>query len=106
MINGPTSDWPLAVCDYQSLDIPLDVEECDRVAWDRTTESILLYANAAHRWHYFHGMEPNEVLVFRNCDTRGYHVPFGVHVAFDYQSQLLPKVPRQSIEVRIVCFFR
>ncbi|KAK0702784.1 hypothetical protein B0H67DRAFT_499877 [Lasiosphaeris hirsuta] len=105
MINGPTSDWPLAVCGYQSLDLDKDIEECDRVASDRTTESILLYHNPAHRWYFFEGLAKHEVAVFRNCDSRGYHVPFGIHISFDFKTDSLPKLPRESVEIRVVCFF-
>ncbi|PMD44117.1 hypothetical protein L207DRAFT_272083 [Hyaloscypha variabilis F] len=105
LMRGPTSDWPLAVCDYQTIDLEKDIEECDRVASDRLTESVLLYPNPNHRWYFYYSQTVDEVLIFRNCDSRGYTVPFGVHVSFDFQSDVLPKLARESVEARVACFF-
>jgi len=65
----------LAICDYQIINIKKDIKKCDRIASDRLIESVLLYPNPQHRWYFYYSQTADKILIFRNCDSRGYKVP-------------------------------
>lgn len=68
---GPNDDWPLAVCDYTSLDADKDIVIADRLNVNRIGENQLLHPNRRHRWYYIKGQQPENLLVFRNIDSTG-----------------------------------
>ncbi len=74
-MRGPTSDWPLALCDHRTIDLEKDIERCDNVGKNHLTESLLLYKSDAHRWYFFEEQTPNEVLLFSNCHSSGLEAP-------------------------------
>lgn len=100
-LTGPNDDWPLAVCDYKSIDIENDVVLSDRIHVDRIGESQLLHPNKRHRWYYIAGQQPNNLIVFRNTDSTGRR-PRSFHCAFFNPGSHSP--PRQSCEARFVAF--
>jgi len=62
-------------------------------------------AEDRHAWYYMHEMQPDELVVFRNYDTKrdvpGWRCP---HTAFEIPgTEDLPV--RESIEIRAVCFW-
>ncbi|KAL2292498.1 hypothetical protein FJTKL_09462 [Diaporthe vaccinii] len=58
-----------------------------------------------HAWYYMHEMQPDELVVFRNYDTKrdvpGWRCP---HTAFEIAGTEDQPV-RESIEIRAVCFW-
>lgn len=71
LLTGPNDDWPLALCDFNSVDIKNDVICSDRIHIDRIGESQLLHPSEQHRWYYVAGQQPNHLMVFRNTDSTG-----------------------------------
>ncbi|KAJ3535230.1 hypothetical protein NM208_g7222 [Fusarium decemcellulare] len=71
VLAGPNDDWPLAVCDYLSVDIEHDITTNDALHLTRVGENWLLYRNQAHRWYYLSAMEEDDLIVFRNTDSMG-----------------------------------
>ena len=68
-LKGPLYDWPLALCDYQSLDPQSGFEAGDNIYPHMESESFLVYHKDYHRWHYLSEMQPDEVLVFKSYDS-------------------------------------
>lgn len=127
---GPNDDWPLAVCDYMSIDPKNDIISADRLHKDRIGENQLLFPSEKHRWYYVEGQQTCDLLVFRNIDSTGRRAsksnlgyrggslspyrspamemnltPFSVgsfHAAFFNPHSR--GVPRQSCEARFVAF--
>lgn len=63
-------------------------------------------SSARHRWLYFPDMRQEEVLLFKQYDSdRGRAVRYAVHCAFEDPAAPAAAAPRQSIEVRVLCFF-
>jgi hypothetical protein len=100
--RGPILDTPLALCDARSVSAE-DLVAGDVHYRDRTGEIYYVAHSARHRWCYFPEMDRDEVLVFKQYDSRvNGAARFTPHAAFD-----LPDVPadaplRESIEVRCV----
>lgn len=97
---------PLAVADAASVpagDYRVRAREFRRTGV-RSGNYVLSYGEG-HRWYYMSGMRADEMVVFKGLDTErdwpGWRCP---HTAFVVEgTEGLP--PRQSIEVRAVCFW-
>lgn len=109
VLTPPPQDTPLAVCDARSLrreDLIPAIAVFDFAGVpERTADSLVLRFNAAHRWHYFRAMTPDEALIFVTNEgdpLRPHHVP---HTAFDDPTCPKDAVARSSIEIRAVAYF-
>lgn len=96
----PAIDTPLSVCDARSVDAG-DWVAADIFYRDRAGEIFLATRSARHRWYFYPEMQTDEVLVFKQFDSRpdapARMVP---HCAFEPPGTP-PHVPlRRSIEVR------
>ena len=69
-LRGPLHDYPLALCDRQSIDPRRDLEPQDIVDRDGLQENVHIYHRPQHRWHYLSGQNEFELIVFRQADTR------------------------------------
>lgn len=68
-LRGPLQDWPLAVCDAASVDAD-NLVVSDKVYSDFATENIQVHWDARQRWYYLSGQQPDELLVFRQTDSK------------------------------------
>lgn len=66
---GPLQDWPLAVCDYNSIDVVKDLVPTDHVFPDRVEENYNLFPNPSQRWYYLKNQYPEEALLFKIYDS-------------------------------------
>jgi hypothetical protein len=104
-IRGPLEDWPLALCDDQSV-APEDLIATDLFYKDRTGETYSVGHNAAHRWFYAPRMSRDEVLLFRCYDSTERGVArFVPHAAFQDPTAPQTAAPRESIELRCLVFY-
>ena len=118
-LTAPPHDWPLAVCDFRSVD-PAEGERnvlvwCDEIPpkekWfdpidgeESFPAAFIFHHNPAHRWWYFSQMTPDDTLFLKFHDSdhaRAWRCP---HSAFrnlaDENANL-----RESIEFRGMAFF-
>ncbi|MCX7864937.1 MAG: outer membrane protein assembly factor BamE [Novosphingobium sp.] len=105
-ITPPPQDVPLALCDQRTSDeadwVFGNTLEPGMAEGSPYTTSIF---NPAQRWHYVSNLTPDEVIVFRQYDSRP-GAPMGcLHGAFAWPKPLAGAIPRASIEVRIFAFF-
>ncbi|HYC46171.1 MAG TPA: CmcJ/NvfI family oxidoreductase [Burkholderiales bacterium] len=99
-VVNPVFDTPLALCDARTVSAR-DLVAADVHYPTRTGEIYLLRHSPRHRWCYFHAMEPHEVLIFKQYDSRLSGVArFVPHCAFDHPYPPRNAPARQSIEVR------
>ena len=68
-IAGPVEDWPLAVCDGSTVKNN-SLVEADIVRRDYESSNIFLTYDTDHRWHYLDRQQADEVLIFKQFDTR------------------------------------
>ena len=64
-IANPAIDWPLALCDYRSVDIKKDTFSASLIFPDYTSESVGVKYNENHKWKYLHGMTPEEIVLIK-----------------------------------------
>ena len=97
---------PLAVCDAASVarrDLvygPI----ANSASGLKNAAGWNLAHNPAHRWRYVSHMRPDEVLVFKLCDTDESRVQWTAHTAFDDPTSPAGAAPRRSIELRTLAF--
>lgn len=73
VLKGPSNDWPLAVCDYRSIDVEHDTIANDIVVahGSGSIENALLHFNQQHEWFYKSDMNTDDVIIFRQVDSSG-----------------------------------
>lgn len=71
VIKGPNNDWPLALCDHQSIDFGADVLPNDVLHKDHIGENEILHKASGHAWYYLSDQIIEDLIVFRNTDSRG-----------------------------------
>ena len=64
-ISHAALDWPLGLCDYRSVDPEKDVVPVTLVYPDRDGETLGVKFNPNHRWKYFRGMTPDELVLIK-----------------------------------------
>lgn len=100
----PVLDAPLAVCDARTV-APGDLVAADIVYPTRTGEIYEVLYNPAHAWTYFHGMQFDEVLLFKQYDSADSVPCFTPHAAFAHPATPPGTPPRESIEIRCLLIF-
>ncbi|MFE0171104.1 CmcJ/NvfI family oxidoreductase [Streptomyces sp. NPDC059002] len=67
----PVRNFPLAVCDYRSLDLAADLvaTRLDFPEWLKDRESYSVKHNPNHRWHYWDSLTPDEAILFKCHDS-------------------------------------
>ncbi|MES2898917.1 MAG: CmcJ/NvfI family oxidoreductase [Pseudomonadota bacterium] len=100
----PVLDAPLAVCDSRTA-TPDDLVAADIVYPTRTGEIFEVLYNPAHAWTYFHAMQFDEVLLFKQYDSRDGVARYTPHAAFAHPGTPAGTPPRESIEIRCLLIY-
>ena len=66
-IGRPAWDWPLALCDYRSIDTQNDLIPTTLRFPDHEGETLSVKYNPNHKWKYLKGMEPDEFVLIKWC---------------------------------------
>jgi hypothetical protein len=64
-ISNVALDWPLALCDYRSVDIKKDPLPVALVYPDRRGETYGVLYNPEHKWKYLRGMTPEDLVLIK-----------------------------------------
>lgn len=64
-ISHPAYDWPLALCDYRSVDRAKDLTPTALKYPDRDGETFSVKYNPGHKFKYVRGMEPDELVLIK-----------------------------------------
>ncbi len=100
----PVLDAPLAVCDARTV-LALDLVAADIVYPTRTGEIFEVLYSPAHAWTYFHAMEFDEVLLFKQFDSAEGMACYTPHAAFAHPATPSGTPPRESIEIRCLLIY-
>ncbi|KAJ7653258.1 hypothetical protein DFH06DRAFT_1270177 [Mycena polygramma] len=98
-ISHPAFDWPLALCDFRSVDPSKDVLPVALVYPDREGETFGVKYNPNQKWTYFSGVAPEELVLIK-CVAL-----FTPHTAFSDPATPEGAPPRESIELRALVFY-
>ena len=100
----PVLDAPLAVCDARTV-LSSDLVAADIVYPTRTGEVFEVLYNPGHAWTYFHAMEFDEVLLFKQFDSADGMACYTPHAAFAHPATPGGTPPRESIEIRCLLIY-
>jgi len=118
VFSPPPQDWPLAVCDFRSLDdgegLPNTLYFVDEIPQDvlgpisgtpRSLSGSEFHYRASHRWYFYPDMTRDEALFFVLHDSDHSRAWRVMHSAF-LDAEARAVAPRHSIEYRTLAFFR
>jgi hypothetical protein len=117
-------EFPVALCDFRSVDPKSDVFPAAIVFPDREYEMYFVKYNPNHKWKYVRGMTPDEFVLIKWCvdltqlgqadrsiyysfdsTQEGSVAKFTPHTAFQDPTTPEDAPYRQSIEVRALVFY-
>ncbi|KAF5367169.1 hypothetical protein D9758_004024 [Tetrapyrgos nigripes] len=106
-ISHPAYDWPLALCDFRSVDKEKDLAPVTLIYPDREGETLGVKYNPGYRFKYLKGMTPDELVLIKCYDSKedGSVSVFTPHTAFEDPSTPPDALPRESIELRALVFY-
>ena len=123
-IHHAAWDWPLALCDYRSVDTARDLAPTTLKYPDRDGETMSVRYNPSHKWKYLKGMQPDEIVLIKWCVDPCYAVlnlissccsfdskndgrtaRLTPHTAFDDTTKPEDAPLRESIELRFLVFY-
>lgn len=102
--RGPVLDAPLALCDARTV-AAADLVDTELRYPHRTGAIYQLAFNPAQRWSYFHELQWDEAILFKQFDSDPARPRFTPHGAFEHPGTPAGTPPRQSIEARCLVLF-
>ncbi|KAF2426280.1 putative CmcJ-like methyltransferase [Tothia fuscella] len=104
-LHGPVSDWPLALCDAQTVDMDRDCVATDVVTRTGFTENYQISPHEEHMWYYLSGQLADEVVVFRQTDTDKTYQTGVPHAGFKNTIAISSERCRESVEARALIYY-
>ncbi|KAH9067008.1 hypothetical protein EDB83DRAFT_2551704 [Lactarius deliciosus] len=106
-IHHAAHDWPLALCDFSSVDRSRDLVPQTLKYPDRDGETYGVQWNENHRWKYVRGMTPEEGVLIKCFDSiqDGSVAVLTPHTAFEDPTTPPSAEKRESIELRALVFY-
>ncbi|KAG1834701.1 hypothetical protein EV424DRAFT_518508 [Suillus variegatus] len=106
-ISHAAVDWPLALCDFRSVDFKKDLLPVALIYPDREGETFGAKYNPNHQWKYLKAMTPEEFVLIKCSESieDGSVARLGPHTAFQDPNTPEGALPRESIELRALVFY-
>lgn len=104
-LQGSGNDWPLALCDWRTIDRSTEGIPVDMVYHNRFTENEGVYYSPRHDWYYFKDLGEDEVIIFQQTDSSIQDGGGVAHVSFHNPRADKNAAPRASIELRAFAFY-
>ncbi|KAJ6555129.1 hypothetical protein DFH09DRAFT_1165568 [Mycena vulgaris] len=106
-ISHPALDWPLALCDFRSVDPSKDILPIALVYPDREGETFGVKYNPKQKWTYFSGVAPDELILIKCFDSLqdGSVALYTPHTGFKDPATPEGTPLRESIELRALVFY-
>ncbi|KAJ7152183.1 hypothetical protein C8R43DRAFT_479336 [Mycena crocata] len=106
-ISHPAVDWPLALCDFRTVDPSKDVLPVALVYPDREGETFGVKYNPQQKWTYFSAVTPEELILIKCYDSLqdGSVALYTPHTGFSDPATPEGTPLRESIELRALVFY-
>lgn len=105
-IGHPAIDFPLALCDFRSIDATNDLAPQRIIFATYEGETLGVKYSENHRWKYVRGMRPDEFVLIKCYDSSHPDVSLmTAHTAFIDPTTPKDAPPRESIELRALLFY-
>jgi len=103
-IGGAVERDPLVLIDASTVDAA-DILDYSAMKEPGNARAALPLYNQAQRLYYVPDMQTDELLVFKQLDSRPGHALVCPHTSFDDPTSGPDARPRESIDVRMICIF-
>ncbi|CAF1210543.1 unnamed protein product [Rotaria sordida] len=105
--QNPITEKPLAICDYQSVDVDKDVHPISIRGSDYHPTSYIMSRNYQdkHIWYYLSQMKSDEMFLFKIFDSKYNVAQFAFHTAFINQNAPTSNNKQKSLEIRCLIFY-
>ncbi|CAF1141663.1 unnamed protein product [Adineta ricciae] len=108
--SNPSTDKPLAICDYRSIDTEKDVHSLEirgNLARKEHRTARILSRNAedAHKWYYLSDIRPDEMFAFKMYDSKPDVAQYAFHTAFHNTSVSALDEEQKSLETRCLVLY-
>ncbi|KAK1223372.1 hypothetical protein PQX77_013771 [Marasmius sp. AFHP31] len=106
-ISHAALDWPLALCDFRSVNWEKDLVPTDLKFPERDGQTFSVKYNPEHKWKYVRGLTPEEIILIKCYDSieDGSVAVLTPHTAFEDPTTPAGTPPRESIELRALVFY-
>lgn len=106
-ISHAAVDWPLALCDFRSVDAKNDLLPVALIYPDREGETYGITYNPNHQWKYMKAMTPEEFVLIKCFDSiqDGSVARLTPHSGFQDPNTPEGTPLRESIELRALVFY-
>lgn len=105
-IGNPAIDYPLALCDFRSVDAASDLVPQRIIFATYEGQTLGVKYNEKHRWKYLRGMRPDEFVLIKCYDSAHPAVSLMTpHTAFVDPTTPTGTPHRESIELRALLFY-
>ncbi|KAF8123009.1 hypothetical protein EV363DRAFT_1420343 [Boletus edulis] len=106
-ISNAALEWPLALCDFRSVDVKRDLVPVALVYPDREGETYGVKFDKGHSWNYMKDMEPDEFVLIKCFDSvqDGSVAILSPHTGFEDPNSPVGAPLRESIEIRALVFY-
>ncbi|KND90092.1 hypothetical protein TOPH_05322, partial [Tolypocladium ophioglossoides CBS 100239] len=104
-LRGPVVDWPLAVCDSNSINKESDLVATDNVWSYAVFETYNVLHNPKHAWYYISKQTSEDVLLFKGFDNAKGVSTFCAHAAFHLKEVKDVSEMRESVECAILLMY-
>ena len=68
-LNDPVEDWPLAMCDFQTVDTKEDLVPIDVVYPHYIEEAFEVKPSSKQKWYYLSKCRPDDVVLLKGFDN-------------------------------------
>jgi len=103
-LHHTVEDWPLALCDGSTVSLQDDLVETDTVRRNYQGANMYMIHREGHKWYFLGKQQVDEVLIFKQFDTKETQAEFCPHVSFQQNHITADAFPRTSIEMRVIVF--
>jgi hypothetical protein len=104
-ISHPATDFPLALCDFRSIDTENDLVPLRLEFSTYTGQTYAVQHNTGHRWKYLRSMRPDELVLIKCFDSDTGVARLTPHTAFVDPTTPEGTPYRESIELRALLFY-
>lgn len=104
-VRNTVEEWPLAMCDVTSSPAD-DFFKLYLRYRERTGENYVMRHSDEHKWWYFPGMTPEQVILLKTYESESDgRARFVGHTAFEDPETKEGARTRESVEVRTIAFY-
>ncbi|KAG1883576.1 hypothetical protein F4604DRAFT_257656 [Suillus subluteus] len=106
-ISHAAVDWPVALCDFRSVDFEKDLVPVALIYADRESETFAVKYNPNHQWKYMKAMTPEEFVLIKCYDSiqDGSVARLTPHTGFQDPNTPEGTPLRESVELRALVFY-